>query len=68
MLNSEKILSCRSLIKEDINFRKENIQNAAEESFESINNLFDGRADETMEAVLNDDARDCSGLCWEKAN
>jgi hypothetical protein len=58
VLNSERILSCRSLIKEDINFWKENIQTDTEESFTSIDDLFDERADEIMEAVLDDDARE----------
>ena len=55
VLNSERILSCRSLIKENINFWKENIDSDAEESLDSINDLFDERADKVMEAVLDDD-------------
>ena len=39
VLNSERILSCRSLIKENINFWEENIENDAEESLDSINDL-----------------------------
>ena len=58
VLNSERILSCRSLIKENINFWEENIDSDAEESLDSINDLFDERADEIMEAVLDDDARE----------
>ena len=57
-MNSERILSCRSLIKENINFWEENIDSDAEESLDSINDLFDERADEIMEAVLDDDARE----------
>ena len=58
VLNSERILSCRSLIKENINFWEENIDSDAEESLDSINDLFDERADEIMEAILDDDARE----------
>ena len=55
-LNSEITLSSRLLIKENINFWEENIDSDAEESLDSINDLFDERADEIMEAVLDDDA------------
>ena len=58
VFNSERILSCRSLIKENINFWEENIDSDAEESLDSINDLFDERADEIMEAILDDDARE----------
>ena len=58
VLNSERILSCQSLIKENVNFWEENIDSDAEESLDSINDLCDERADEIMEAVLNDDARE----------
>ena len=58
VLNSERILSCRSLIKENINFWEENTDSDAEESLDSINGLFDERADEIMEPVLDDDARE----------
>ena len=57
-LNSEITLSSRLLIKENINFWEENIDSDAEESLDSINDLFDERADEIMEAVLHDDARE----------
>ena len=50
VLNSERILSCRSLIKKNINFWEENIDSDAEESLDSINDLFDERADEIMDA------------------
>ena len=56
VLNSERILSCRSLIKENINFWEENIDRDAEKSLDSISDLFDERADEIMEAILDDDA------------
>ena len=56
-LNSERILSSPSLVKENINFREENSDSDAEESVDSINDLFDERADEIMEVVLDDYAR-----------
>ena len=56
VLNSERILSCRSLIKENINFWEENSDRDAEESLDFINRLFDKRADKIMEAVLDDGA------------
>ena len=56
-MNSERILGCRSLIKENINFWEEDIDSGAEESPDAINDLFDETADEIMEAVLDDDAR-----------
>ena len=61
-MNSERILSCRSLIKENINFWEENIDSDAEESLDSINDLFDERADEIMEAILDDDAREVATI------
>ena len=57
VFNSERILSCRSLIKENYNFWEENIDSDAEESLDSINDLFDERADEIMEAVLDDNEK-----------
>ena len=38
-MNSERILSCQSLIKENITFWEENIDSDAEESLDSINDL-----------------------------
>ena len=58
VLNSKRIFTCRLLIKENINFWEENIDSDAEESLDSINDLFDERADEIMEAILDDDARE----------
>ena len=58
VLNSERVLSCQSLIKENINFWEENIDSDTEESLDTINDLFDERANVIMEAVLNDDARE----------
>ena len=54
VLNSKRILNCRLLIKENINFWEENIDSDAEESLDSINDLFDERADKIMEAILED--------------
>ena len=58
VLNSGRILSCRSVTKENINFWKENIDSDAEESLDSIEDLFDERADKIANAVLDDDARE----------
>ena len=41
-----------------MNFWEENIDSDAEESLDSIDDLFDERADEIMEVVLDDDARE----------
>ena len=41
-----------------MNFWEENIDSDAEESLDSIGDLFDERADEIMETVLDDDARE----------
>ena len=62
VLNSERILTFRSLIKENINFWEENIDSDVEEPLDFINDLFDERADEIMEAVLNDDAREVATI------
>ena len=58
VLNSERILSCQSLIKENITFWEENNDSDAEESLDSMNGLFDERVDEIMKAILDDDARE----------
>ena len=46
------------MIKENINFWEENIDSDAEESLDSMNDRFDERADEIMQAILDDDARE----------
>ena len=46
------------MIKENINFWEENIDSDAEESLDSINDQFDERVEEIMEAVLDDDVRE----------
>ena len=67
VLNSERMLRWWSLIKENINFWEENIDSDAEESPDSINDLFDKRADEIMEVVLDDDiATTISGYVAKK--
>ena len=63
-LNSERILSSPPLIKENINFWKKNSDSDAEESLDSINDQFGERADEIMEVVLDDYAREL--LCSPK--
>ena len=45
VFNSERILTCRLLIKENINFWEENVDSYSEESLDSINYLFNKRAD-----------------------
>ena len=57
VLNSERILACRSLILEDLNFWKENIR--PDEYTECIQNLFavlDTYNSEIQESVLNTDS------------
>ena len=58
VLNSERILKCRSLIKEDINFWEEDIRPVNVEFEATINETFDPRSNEIMEAVLDDSARE----------
>ena len=52
--------SCWSLIKDNINFWEENADSDSEKTLDSINDLFDETADEIIEAILDDDARDVS--------
>ena len=54
--NSERILKSQSLIKADIDFWEKHLQTEVEEFEISINEAFDVRADDIMEAVLDDDA------------
>ena len=54
VLNSERILSCRSLIKKNINFWEENIQVDEDENVASVlDELFDNRSEEIIESVLD---------------
>ena len=60
VLNSERILSSWSLIKENVNFWEENIDTDVEgflDSWCQFHNLFDERTGEIMEAILDDDTR-----------
>ena len=56
------MLGRQSLTKENINFWEEDIDSGAEESPDTINDLFDERDDEIMEAVLDDDAREVATI------
>ncbi|MEO0684954.1 MAG: hypothetical protein AAFY76_07890, partial [Cyanobacteria bacterium J06649_11] len=58
VLNTERILKCRSLIKEDINFWKENLKPISEDYEDEKLNLIDealqGKGEEIFECVLDD--------------
>ena len=57
--NTERILSCRSLIKNDINFWKEDLQQPEsneDESYEMIDEMLRDRIEEISESVLDDDS------------
>ena len=57
--NTERILSCRSLIKNDINFWKEDLQQPErneDESYEMIDEILRDRIEEISESVLDDDS------------
>ena len=58
VLNTERILSCRSLIKKDINFWKEDLQPESneDESYEMIDEMLRDRIEEISESVLDDDS------------
>jgi hypothetical protein len=53
VLNSERILSCRSLIKESINFWEENLLPDSHPSLTILDELFDNRSDEIMDTSLD---------------
>ena len=54
VLNSERILSCRSLIKKNINFWEENIQVDQDKNVARVlNELFNNRSEEIIESVLD---------------
>ena len=55
VLNTERILSCRSLIKKDINFWKEDLQpeSNGDESFEMTDEILRYRIEEILESVLD---------------
>lgn len=52
--NSERILSCRSLIKEDFNFWEEDLRPIELQSFHIINEMLQNRIDEINECTLDD--------------
>ena len=57
--NTERILSCRSLIKNDINFWKEDLQQPErneDESYEMIGEILRDGIEEILETVLDDDS------------
>ena len=57
--NTERILSCRSLIKNDINIWKEDLQKPESnegESCEMIDEMLRDRIEEISESVLDDDS------------
>ena len=54
VMNSERILACRSLIKEDINFWEENISAKVEIDAEKVEEALESRRNEIMECTLND--------------
>ena len=57
VLNTERILSCRSLIKNDINFWKEDFQQPEsneDESYEMTDEILRDRIEEIPESILDD--------------
>ena len=57
--NTERILSCRSLIKNDVNSWKEHQQQPEsneDESYEMIDEMLRDRIEEISESVLDDDS------------
>ena len=56
VLNSERILRCRFLIKENINFWEEDIASENPECITVIEDIFDTRTQEIVESVLNENS------------
>jgi len=58
VLNTERILSCRSLVKGDINFWEEDLkpENVEYESEEKIDQILCDRVEEIIESVLDNDS------------
>ena len=54
VINSERILACRSLFKEDVNFWKEDISKAKKINFQAIDECLERRRNEILEVHLND--------------
>ena len=53
VLNSERILRCRSLIEENINFWEEDLTSENQECVTAIENIFYARTQEIVESVPN---------------
>ena len=53
VLNSERILSCRSLIKENINFWEEDLEPDNVQSTMVLDELFDNQNEEIVKSVLD---------------
>ena len=65
VLISKKILQCRSLIKENINFRGENLVSENRESVTVIEDIFDTRIQEIVESVLDKNSTEvASTIAW----
>ena len=63
--NTERILSCRSLIKNDINFWKEDLQqpeSSEDESYEMVDEMLRDQTQEILESVLDDDSSDVATI------
>ena len=58
VLNTRQVLSCRSLIKKDINLWKEDLQSESneDESYEMIDEMLRDRIEEILESVFGDDS------------
>ena len=57
-LNSDRILRCRSLIEENINFWEEDITSENLECVTIIDDIFGTRTQEIVENVLNENSAD----------
>lgn len=56
VLNSERILSCRSLIKENVNFWEEDLQPDTFDSMNEIDEALSNRREEILESFLDSDS------------
>ena len=54
VLNSQRILRCRSLIKENVNFWEEDLTSENQKCITVIEDLFDTRTQEIVESVLDE--------------
>ena len=65
VLISKKILQCRSLIKENINFRGEDLVSENREYVTVIEDIFDTRIQEIVESVLDKNSTEvASTIAW----